>query len=154
MPSRERATVTRNRIEIDAPPPDVFAILLDPECYGYWVVGSKEIRAVDPEWPAKGAAFHHSVGTEAGELKDRTEIIEIAPPELLRLRAYVRPAGIMEVTIRVRDKGGRSEVVIEEVPSDGTPPKKVESFVSPLIYARNLWSLRRLRKLVRARIGQ
>src|SRR3954451_21888989 len=47
---------------MDAPPDEVFAVLADARSYGEWVVGSKDVRAADPGFPAPGSRFPHSVG--------------------------------------------------------------------------------------------
>ena len=54
--------MTTNRVEINASPHEVFAILMDAYKYAHWVVGAKRVRATDPNWPEIGARFHHTVG--------------------------------------------------------------------------------------------
>jgi hypothetical protein len=46
--------MARNEIFICAAPEDVFWVLSNPHSYGDWVVGSREIRAADHDWPAAG----------------------------------------------------------------------------------------------------
>ena len=54
--------MARNDIHVEAPPERVFEVLSDPESYGHWVVGSREIRGADPGFPGLGTKFDHSVG--------------------------------------------------------------------------------------------
>ena len=43
---------SRGRMQVKGVPAavEVFELLSDPRTYGYWVVGSREIRAADPNW--------------------------------------------------------------------------------------------------------
>ena len=54
--------MAENHVRIDAPADAVFAVLADADAYAQWVVGAKEIRSSDPEWPNVGSRFYHSVG--------------------------------------------------------------------------------------------
>ena len=58
------------------PPEAVWGALADPGGYGYWVVGSKEIRDADPGWPAPGSRFHHTIGFGPFALDDHTQALE------------------------------------------------------------------------------
>jgi len=42
-------------LEMEATPEEIFAVLADGHAYDDWVVGAKQIRAVDADWPAKGS---------------------------------------------------------------------------------------------------
>jgi len=54
-----------------APSPDkVFDVLSDAESYGYWVVGSKEIREVEAGWPGSGTRF--GIRWDSGPSRSRT----------------------------------------------------------------------------------
>jgi uncharacterized protein YndB with AHSA1/START domain len=103
---------------IDAPLDDVFAALVDPRTYPSWLIGAKDIREVEDAWPAPGSRFHHRVGV-GGPLTvaDSTEVLEIDPPALLRLRVRARPLGRGEVSFRLhRLEGGQTCVELEEHP--------------------------------------
>ena len=71
----------------------VWAALADPSGYEYWVVGSKVIRDAEPDFPAPGTKFHHTIGFGPLTLSDETEVLEAAPPTFLKLRAKGRPIG-------------------------------------------------------------
>lgn len=143
--------MARNRSTVEATPQQVFEVLLDPYSYGGWVVGAKEVRGVDEAWPAVGSSLHHSTGAGPATVDDRTELLEIRRPEMLRLRAFARPLGIADVTIFVKPLSAGSEIIIEETPTPGTKTAKIAPLLWPLIFLRNIESLRRLKKLIRER---
>ena len=60
------------------PPLVVFDALVSPETYPEWLVGCREIRAVDTDWPAVQSRFHHRVGL-VGPLtvEDSTKVLAI-----------------------------------------------------------------------------
>ena len=63
------------------PPEAVWDALADAGGYGYWVVGSSEIRDADPHWPAPGSRFHHTVGIRPLRVSDHTESLEAEAPD-------------------------------------------------------------------------
>ena len=65
-----------NRKLIDAPPERVFEVLSDPDNYGFWVVGSSDIRDADAGFPARGSRFHHTQGVLGIGIKDSTRVLE------------------------------------------------------------------------------
>ena len=141
--------MARNRTYIDASPGTVFEVLLDPHAYADWVVGSRRIRAVDPGWPAVGSRFHHAVGTEVAEIKDYSEVLEIDPPRLLVLLVKARPLGEAKVILRVTPEGGGTRIEIDEYPVGKL--RWLTPFLDPVTFARNVESLRRLRRLAHKR---
>ena len=140
--------MARTSTHVDASPEQVFAVLDDAKTYEFWVVGSKEIRDVDADWPAEGSSFHHSVGVGPLTVKDSTSVLERVPPRRLKLRARARPTGIAHVTIEVEPSNGGSEVTIDEIPVEGPPAKLHNPLQDKLIHHRNVETLRRLRWLV------
>jgi hypothetical protein len=108
--------VARNQIVVHAPPEEVFRVLEDPRCYGAWVVGSSDIRAADPDWPAPGTAFDHTVGTWPLKLADSTEVLAADPPRFLQLLAHAKPLPPARVTLRLEPVPERAgtRVVMEE----------------------------------------
>ena len=143
----------RSELVMAAPPSDVWQILAEPEHYGYWVVGSSEIRGWDDEWPANGSRFYHRVGAKPVTIADNTEVLESEKPRLLVLRAKTRPLGVARVELRIEPHpAGALVTMIEDpdVPLGGllTPPP-----LHALIRLRNGESLRRLRALAEERTG-
>lgn len=140
--------MARTSTYVDAPPERVFEILDDPGTYEFWVVGSKEIRSVEPEWPAVGSSFHHSVGMGPLTIKDSTSVLERDAPRRLKLRARARPTGIAHVLFEVTPSGSGSQVAIHEEPVEGPPAWLHNPLQDKLIDRRNVETLRRLRWLV------
>ncbi len=87
-----------NRKLIDAPPERVFEVLSDPDSYGFWVVGSSDIRDADAGCPAPGSRFHHTQGVLGVGIKDSMRVLECdgarrARPLLPRHVGEAAPAG-------------------------------------------------------------
>jgi uncharacterized protein YndB with AHSA1/START domain len=143
--------MSRNRIEVAAPPAAVFAVLDDADAYPRWVVGARRLRRVDPDWPHEGSEFHHAIGLPGAELHDSTEVLEHAAPRRIVLEVRFRPTGTARVEISVDPAAGGSVVTMEEHPRTG-PVSWVPRFViDPALHLRNAWSLQRLRHEVEQR---
>ena len=140
----DMATTTTH---VDASPERVFAVLSDPRSYEYWVVGSKEIRHWDPDFPAVGTSFHHTFLIGPIPIRDRTTVLEVDPPRRLVLRARARATGIAHVTLDLEPTDGGTQVSITEVPVEGLAARLHNPFQKKLIQIRNVESLRRLKKL-------
>lgn len=144
-------------IVVDATPEAVWAVLSDARTYEHWVVGCKEIRAVDADWPAPGASFHHAVGIGPITVKDSTSVLEAEPARRLKLRARARPAGVAHVILDLVAAGpGATRVTMTEYPTEGLPAKLHNPLQDRAIHHRNVEALRRLKKLAEdpARAGQ
>jgi uncharacterized protein YndB with AHSA1/START domain len=133
------------------PPQAVWDTLADTGSYGYWVPGSRVIRDAEPDWPAPGSKFHHTIGVGPLEVSDHTEALEAHPPELLRIRAKGRPLGTATVTMEMVARDGGTIVRMTETP-DG--PARLLN-LNPLFWlatkARNTESLMRLEELAARR---
>ncbi len=139
--------MARNEIFVNASPDDVFDVLSDARTYGYWVVGSREIRAADSNWPASGSAFDHTVGWGLVALRDHTEVEAARRPVYLKLRAKARPFPSARITVHLQPE------------SEGSRLTMVEDLALPLgslllgpighliLRGRNAESLRRLKEL-------
>jgi uncharacterized protein YndB with AHSA1/START domain len=139
--------VATNERFMPVPPEAVWDALADPDGYGYWVVGSKEIRDADPQWPAAGSRFHHTIGIGPLTLSDHTEALESEPPERLKLRAKGRPLGTATVTLEmIRDDEG-TIVRMTETPAGLTSLLALNPLVHVLTKVRNAESLMRLEEL-------
>jgi uncharacterized protein YndB with AHSA1/START domain len=136
---------------MDATPEKVFAVLSDPRSFARWVVGSKEVRRADPDWPAAGTAFDHKVGIWPFSLSDHSEVLEATPPTLLKLLVKARPFSKAYVTLHLRAhaKGTRAEM--DEVAADARSMLLFNPLTDPLIRVRNRESLRRLKALAEGR---
>ena len=132
---------------VAASPERVFAVLSDPRSYEYWVVGSKEIRHWDPDFPATGTKFHHTFLIGPLPIRDTTSVLEVDPPRRLLLRARARPTGIAHVTLELEPQDGGTRVSITEVPVEGLAARLHNPLQDKLIRSRNVESLRRLKRL-------
>ena len=129
------------------PPQAVWDVLADPGGYGYWVVGSKVIRDAEPEWPAPGSKFHHTIGVGRLTLSDHTVALEADPPRLLKLRAKGRPAGTATVTMELQPRAGGTLVRMSENPDGVYAPMALNPVVHIATKLRNAESLMRLEEL-------
>lgn len=139
--------MARTSTYVDASPERIFAVLDDAWTYEFWIVGAKEIRSVDPEWPAEGSAFHHRVGMGPITVSDSTSILERDVPRHLKLRARARPTGIAHVAIDLEPSGTGTTVVMTEAPVEGPAAKLHNPLQDLLIDRRNVETLRRLKWL-------
>lgn len=136
---------------IAAPPDRVWAILADGWTYSGWVVGASHVRAVDPEWPAKGARIHHTVGPWPLVLNDATEVVDVDPGRMLELDARLWPVGAARVRLELTptEAGGTSVLMSEQVVRGPARflPRPLQTV---LLVPRNRESLSRLADMVTA----
>jgi len=141
---------TNTRV-MSATPEKVWSVLSDGWLYPLWVVGASRMREVDEGWPGKGTQLHHSVGTWPALLDDNTEVLEVRPLSMLKLRARTWPAGSANVVIRLNAVGNDTEVTIEEDVANG-PGRLVPKPVRDVgLKWRNVETLRRLAYVVERR---
>jgi hypothetical protein len=139
--------MSRTELLVEAPPSAVYAVLMDPWAYGDWVVGSRRIRAVDPEWPAVGARFHHTVGIPVLHLDDSSRLLENIPDRRVRLEVRVRPFGIGVVCLELHAANrDATRVVMTEEPHRGLLDI---AWSKPLDWITNLRNKRALQRLAR-----
>lgn len=131
------------------PPEAVWDVLADPRSYAYWVVGSKEIRDIDADWPSKGSKFHHTVGVGPLKIDDHTEVVEAERPTLFELRAKGRPLGTARVTLRMtaHPTGEGTTVVMTENPDGAFGVLSLNPLSHVFTIARNAETLMRLEEL-------
>jgi uncharacterized protein YndB with AHSA1/START domain len=144
--------VATNHRFMPVPPEAVWSALADPGGYGYWVVGSKAIRDADPGWPAPGSRFHHTIGFGPFELSDHTESLEAHAPDLLRIRAKLRPLGTARVTMEMTAQDGGTAVRMTETPDGPSALLSLNPVVHVLTKLRNAESLMRLEELALRRV--
>jgi uncharacterized protein YndB with AHSA1/START domain len=134
-------------------PTAVWDALANAGGYGYWVVGSKEIRDADPDWPAPGSKFHHTVGFGPFEVSDHTVALEAERPAKLTLRAKGRPLGTARVTLTMTELNGGTLVHMTENPDGLTSLLAFNPLIQLLAVGRNAESLMRLEELALRRDG-
>lgn len=125
----------------------MFVALTTPETYPSWLIGCKDIRAVDDGWPAVGTRFHHRVGV-IGPLTvaDSTKVLDIDEGRRLVLEVRARPLGRGMVTFTLRPDGDGTELELDERPLGLLQP--LAPALAPLTVARNKRSLDNLGKVV------
>jgi uncharacterized protein YndB with AHSA1/START domain len=136
------------------PPEAVWDALADARGYGYWVVGSSEIRDADPHWPQPGSRFHHTVGVGPLKISDHTESLEAQRPSLLRIRAKARPLGTAKVTLTMTPQDGGTRVRMAENPDGLTSWLTLNPLLQLLTRGRNAESLMRLEELALRQAGR
>jgi uncharacterized protein YndB with AHSA1/START domain len=139
--------VVTNERFMPVPATAVWDALADPATYGFWVVGSKVIRDADPEWPAPGSKFHHTVGVGPFSVSDHTTSLDAQAPQRLQIRAKGRPLGTARVTLEMTPKDGGTLVRITERPDGPTAILNFNPLVHLFTKARNAESLMRLEEL-------
>jgi uncharacterized protein YndB with AHSA1/START domain len=139
--------VAINEAYIDVPPERVFAVLADASRYAEWVVGTHAIREADEDFPAPGTRFQHRLGLPPLTVDDDTEVLTSDPPRQLTLLTKARPFGVARVQLRLQPDGAGTRVTMTETPADIRARLLVNPLTDPLVRARNVQSLRRLRRL-------
>jgi hypothetical protein len=135
----------------DVTPEAVFAVLRDGKSYEHWVVGTRAIRVVEPDWPAPGSALHYTVGWGPLRKDDETRSCAYEPDRRLELEAHAWPAGTARIELRAEAVAGGTRVSIDEHPLRG-PAKLLHNPLADLaIKLRNVETLRRLERLARRR---
>ena len=145
--------MTTNHADVEASPRDVYDVLLDPYAYAKWVVGSKRVRRVDPNWPAVGARFHHTVGPPGVDINDSSKLLELEENRRVVLEVRFRPAGVAVVAIELepRDEDRRTHITMTEHPKSGPVRKWWSKPLAAATSLRNVISLRRLARICEQR---
>ncbi|WP_354700858.1 hypothetical protein DSM112329_01150 [Paraconexibacter sp. AEG42_29] len=143
--------MARNEIHVDVPPERVWAVLADGRSYGHWVVGSSEIRDVEPGFPAVGTAFHHKVGIGPLKVADHTSVLESDAPHVLKLKAKARPLGTALVSLELRPQNGGTRVIMVEDAGDKLTQLVFNPLTHLLVRGRNVESLERLKAMAEGR---
>jgi uncharacterized protein YndB with AHSA1/START domain len=138
-------------LHFDTSPERTWEALSEPRAYGFWVTGAHGVHDSDGRWPEPGATFSHSQGLPPLVISDTTTVLEADPPRRLVLEARVRPLLVAHVELIIEPEDGGSRVTMEEQSVGGllAPLMRLPG-VGTLIRARNLESLRRLRKLAQS----
>jgi hypothetical protein len=125
-------------------PEDVFDVLADAWLFTTWVVGASRMRAVDPGWPAVGTQLHHSFGVWPVVIDDATTVLTWEPSHRMVIQPKGWPLGEARVELIVEEHRRGCKVTIIENPVAG-PGTWVPSFLmQPLLWVRNVETLRRL----------
>jgi uncharacterized protein YndB with AHSA1/START domain len=146
--------MAENETYVDAPPDAVFDVLADARSYGHWVVGSSQIEGVEGDWPEPGSTFHHVQGFFGRGLHDTTTALASNRPRQLVMEVRFRPFMVGKVELRLRPKGRGTRVKMIEYPIRGPVAKVHNPLLDRIFWARNVESLRRLRKMAEERAAR
>lgn len=144
---------TNSRFMKDVDSRAVFDVLRDGKSYGDWVVGTRKIRHVEPDWPSPGSAIHWTVGYSPLRKDDQTLSMAYSPDQRLALEAQAWPAGAACIEITATPANGGTLVTIDEAPNRGLAKTLHNPVLDLLIKVRNVETLRRLERKARARAG-
>lgn len=136
-----------NVVKVRALRQHVYEVLVDPSNFARWVLGAREIRGVDPNWPRPGSTFHHTSGVGPIRIHDKTILLATVPGESLSLDAHLGPLGRVRIDLTLSDTLGGTEVKMVERPGSG-PAGAAWPVAEVLLKARNAGSLGLLRELV------
>lgn len=141
--------MARNEILAPVPAEAVWEVLSDPRLYVSWVVGASGVREVEGPWPHVGAVLHH---TQIVAIRDTTSVLACEPEHRLVLEARARPAVVARVELTLEPHAAGTRIVMEERATGGLAAALPSAVTDPLIHARNVVSVGRLRSL--AEIGR
>jgi uncharacterized protein YndB with AHSA1/START domain len=117
---------------VERPREQVWDVLADGYAYKDWVIGTREIRAVDDGWPAVGTSLHYTVGWGPLALRGRTTVRQVEKGRRLGLEADAGPLGSARIVIDLDEWGGGTVVVLDEHPLRG-PAYWLHSAVSETV---------------------
>jgi hypothetical protein len=117
---------------VERPPAQVWDVLADGYAYADWVIGTREIRAVDDGWPAVGTSIHYTVGWGPLALRGRTTVRQVEKGRRLGLEADAGPLGSARIVIDLDEWGDGTVVVLDEHPLRG-PAYWLHSAVSETV---------------------
>jgi uncharacterized protein YndB with AHSA1/START domain len=140
-----------NEAYLQASPEDVWEVLADPYAYPRWVVGSRRTVEADPQWPQPGAEFRPEVGLGPLSYTDRTVCKEVEPGRRIVMHAGGGGVAGAIVDIELEPSGTGTVVKLLETPGGWSAPLRKVPPLQWAIKARNVESLRRLRRLAEAR---
>ena len=143
--------MARAEVDVAAPPERVFEVLLDPRYYGHWVVGAREIRGWDDDWPAIGSRFHHTQGKPPFTIEDHSILEDMEFPHMFVLLAKARPAGTFRVTLRMSPNATGTHITMIEEPGDRLTRMIVNPATRVVMKGRNKVSLERLKDIAEGR---
>jgi hypothetical protein len=137
---------------VDRDPKQVWSVLSDGWAYAEWVVGTRHIRDVDPDWPAQGTRIHYTVGIGRWTVEDVTTVRLADPERRLELEANAGRLGSARVSIELLPWGeDHTVVIVDEHPLTGPGARWHSPPVELLLNFRNRRMVRLLARLVQNR---
>lgn len=133
------------------PPERVWEVLADGFAYADWVVGTRQIRAVDDGWPAVGTSIHYTVGVGMLSFRGRTTVRAIEEGHTLGLEADAGPLGTARIMIELLPWGEDTVVLLDEHPLRGPGYALHNAFSDALLLLRGRPMVKHLARLVERR---
>jgi uncharacterized protein YndB with AHSA1/START domain len=140
--------VARSSLILDAPRENVWAVLADAQSYSQWVVGAKDVRAVEGPWPASGSKFHHTLGMGPFTLQDNTKSLIVEEGRYLAIEARAWPLGKARVDFILTPEEDGTRVTIMEHAVSPALARWLDPVLAPLTRRRNDETLRRVARVV------
>lgn len=129
-------------------PEHVWDFLSDGHRYAEWVVGTREIRGVDDNWPEVGSSIHFTFGLGPFTVDDRTTVRNAERPRMLEMEVHAGRIGTARLLFDIRPWGEHTVVVLDEHPLSG-PGAHVHNMLIDLgLRFRNRRMLDKLAKLI------
>lgn len=144
------AAVAVRNVLVEASPEQVWSVLADGWAYRDWVVGTREIRAVDDGWPAVGTSIHFTAGGGPLTVRDRTTVRISEPNHRLELEAHA-PMGTARIAIRLEPWDDECLVVMDEHPLRGAGFALHTGLLEAFLQLRHRRMLRLLANVVERR---
>jgi uncharacterized protein YndB with AHSA1/START domain len=136
---------------IRRPPAQVWDVLADGHAYAEWVVGTREIRAVDDGWPEVGTAIHYTVGLGPLTFRGKTIVRRLEPGRQLGLEADGGPLGTARIVIELLEWGDDTVVLLDEHPLRGTAYQLHNAISDAVLLLRGRPMVQNLARLVEKR---
>ncbi|WP_165989852.1 SRPBCC family protein [Streptomyces sp. YIM 98790] len=134
-------------ILVKRPPRAVWALLSDRNRYADWVIGARDSRPLEGDWPEVGASLQYVLKIGPWRLSGRTLVRHSEPPRLLELEAQRGRLGSARIALEVRPWGDASLVILDEHPLTGPGGRMHSPLDEALLQLRHR---RMLRLLARA----
>ncbi len=142
--------MTLRNVLVEARPAEVWKVLADGRSYAKWVVGTRAVDSVDPDWPAVGTSLRYTAGVGPLRVSDVTTVRVSEPPERLEMEAHLRIMTV-RISVEVRPWGDQTLVIVDEHPLRGSSLVFENPITEILLTMRNRLMLNRLATTVRQR---
>lgn len=136
---------------IKRPPAQVWDVLADGRAYAQWVVGTREIRSADEDWPGLNSAIHYTVGLGPLTFRGVTTVRHVEPQRVLGLEADGGPLGTARIVIELFEWGEDTVVVLDEHPLRGTAYQLHNALSDAVLLVRGRPMVHKLARLVESR---
>jgi uncharacterized protein YndB with AHSA1/START domain len=138
-------------VVIERPREQVWDVLSDGYAFQEWVVGTREIRDVDADWPELGSSIHYSFGWGPLTLDGQTVVRQVEPGRRLGLEADAGLLGTARIVIELDEWGEDTVVILDEHPLRGPSYLLHNTVTDAVLLLRGRPMVQNLAKLVARR---